>query len=584
MPSENHTLICWIGDTDLLVFGKTGKDSGIPAYHTTAKKVWLMDKPSTHQFDLEVDKLDLRTRNSSIILALKGSTGIPKFTNVLLLTNRPSNDEKLIAEFKDHFASFICKTFHDLSGKVEVEFIPSEDNPFRGVDGWNYAAVYTATKKILHRHIKNGDNPQNYWFNVTPGTIAQSTSLILVGKEISQNTNFIQVEKSKNRVDHCEIPFDISAVLSNGLTQLDNRTGTSHGIIGSSPSFINALNKAKKIAWAPVSVLLTGPSGAGKEIFAREIHRLSGRPDDKFVTINCAMLSKETGMTELTGYFKGAYTGADKTTPGKFEAAKGGTLFLDEIGDCPPDVQTELLRFLQPLNGEKPSEREWELKGAAPDNIKCNERKYIGKQRGDIRVIAATNRNLVDSATFRQDLYFRLETIQIAIPSLETRKAETDCDKNIDDLKALADFFLEKCNKAFKFPKSKKRKFSKEAYAALHQHEWTGNVRELQNVVTRLALLCDGTTITKEDVRNNLNQAAALKTTPQPSKLNQIASELAHADIASCDKTLDERVDEFKHAYCLGALHATAGNKKQAYTTLKVNAKTFTKAIITRND
>lgn len=580
MNMGNQTLVCWIGDTDILVMGKTGKANSTYAYFKSAKKVWENDKPTTHKFDSEIEKLDTTTRNSSIILALTGSRAIPKFSRVLLLTNRPSNDENLIADFKNTFASFIITQFKNLKGNVRIEFVPSDDNPLKGVDGWNYAAVYNATKKILSQCIKNGDNPNDYWFNITPGTIAQSTSLILVGKEISHKAQFIQVEKSRNRVDHCDIPFDISAVLGNGLKQLETANG---GIIGTAPSFRKAMDKAEKIAWAPVSVLLTGPSGAGKEIFAREIHRMSGRPADKFVAINCAMLTKELGRAELTGYFKGTYTGADKTTPGKFEAAKGGTLFLDEIGDCPLDVQTELLRFLQPPNGENPSEREWELLGNPPNKPSDDEKKYCGKQHGDIRVIAATNRNLLDSSTFRQDLYFRLETIQIPIPSLEERKAEKDTAKNIDDVKQLADFFLAKCNAAFKFPKEQRRTFSDGAYDALQQHKWVGNVRELQNVVTRLALLCTETTITDEDVMDNLNQEEMFESKSPIPTLDKIASELAHADVANCNKTLDERMDEFKHAYCLGALHATGGNKKQAYTTIKTNAKTFDKAISTHS-
>lgn len=576
---KSQILVCWIGDTDLLALGKEGLKSDIQAYLLTAKKVWRSDKPDSHDFDTEVKKLDLVTRNSSIVLALRENKDIPAFSKVILLTNRPSGDKELLDEFRKSFASFLCKHFPQLVDNVCIEFVPDSQDFTKGVDGWNYAAVYAATKKVLETHIKNGDIPEDYWFNITPGTIAQSTSLILLGKELSSKTNFIQVEKSRQRVDHCEIPFDISAVLGKNLSQLENSITTASGIIGKTPCFLKALNMARRIAWAPVSVLLTGPSGTGKEVFAREIHRLSGRPEEKFIAVNCAMLSKETGLTELTGYFKGAYTGADKTTPGKFDAAKGGTLFLDEIGDCPADVQAELLRFLQPLKGEKPTEREWRLKGAEPTNPTAEEKKYLGVQRGDIRVIAATNKNLLNPDNFRQDLYFRLETIQIKLPSLEERKSETDEKNEIDDLKDLADFILEQCNKAFGLPQDQRRTFSKEAYSALRTHEWAGNVRELQNVITRLSLLSKSPIITEEDVISNLDQNSTIELNPTKDELKEIASALARLDIANRDKTLDERTEEFRHAYCSAALHATGGNKKDAYTILKVAPKTFDKCI-----
>lgn len=591
---RNNTLVCWIGDTDLLAFGKEGKDKGVSDYYETARKVLQADKPSEFKFDDAVNKLDTATRNSSIILALEASARkascIPEFTHVLLFTNRPGQNVDLLNDFKVHFASFICSKFSNLAGNVTVDFVPSEDNPQKGVDGWNYKAVGLATRDALKKHLRiNGGDNQNYWFNITPGTIVQSTSLILIGKEI--NANFIQVEKSKRRVKCCDIPFDILAAFGKSLAQLDAPSD----IIGKAPSFRKALETARKIAEYPVSVLLTGPSGTGKEVLAREIHRVSGRPKGKFVAINCAMLSKETGLTELTGYFRGAYTGADKTTPGKFHDAKGGTLFLDEVGDCPADVQSELLRFLQPLNVEKPSEREWTLKGNPPAKPNEDEKKYVGRQRGDIRVIAATNRNLLDTTLFRQDLYFRLETIQIALPSLEAREAETDRQKGIDDLKDLADFFLGNCNRAFKF--EQERSFSKDAYEALHRHRWTGNVRELQNTVTRLALLCDKPPIiTKSDVEEHLNQEASREEPPKglpapsrqdvslDSRFSAVAAALARHDVESHDirsgeKLLDARIDEFKHAYCEEALKATGGNKKKAYSILKTNSKTFEKAL-----
>ena len=585
---SSDTLICWIGDTDLLVFGKTGKEKGIDhPFYLSARKVWEQDKkgsPHASTFDDEITKLDLQTRNSSIIIALKDKAKLPTFSKIMLLTNRPQNNQKLLDEFCDLFASYICTKLPFWAGKVFVRFVPAQPKSLRGVDGWNYQAVYEATKRILKHEIESGDDPNYYWYNITPGTIAQSTTLIFLGKELSPESNFIQVEKSRNRVDHCEIPFDMSAAFGKGLTRLE----TSKEIIGRAPCFVKALDMAKRIAWAPVDILLTGPSGTGKEVLANEIHQLSDRKGD-FVAINCAMLAKGTGIAELTGYFRGHHTDGRETTPGILEAAKNGTLFLDEIGDCPIDVQAELLRFLQPPNKEKPTERQWKLQGAEPTNLTDKEKRYHGMQRGNIRVIAATNKDLRDTNNFRQDLFFRLETIQIRLPSLEERKAETDESKGIDDLKELADFFLDQCHKAFQIPLDAKRQFSDEAYDALRAHKWVGNVRELQNVITRLVLLSAKATITREDILKNLNPEPTNEPTSTNIGLSEIASALARSDIDSNrDKKQQEpasldifnkRIDEFKRAYCSAALDATHGNKKKAYSILNINPKTFEKLI-----
>ena len=585
-PQNDATLVCWIGDTDLLAFGKYGEDNRLPLYLRTARLVWEQDKEgSGHDFDQELSKLDIKTRNSSIILALNKARitkdpETPEYSKILLFTNRPSGNLKLLGDFRASFASFISNATNNYASNIEVIFVPSANDKTCGVDGWDYKKVYAATKEILSARIDKGENPDNYWYNITPGTIAQSTTLILVGKELSPKSNFIQVEKSRRKVYHCEIPFDINTVIDKYASSVE--TPAEPPIIGKTPCFLKALAKVRKIASKPVTVLITGPSGSGKEVIAREIHRLSGKPDDKFVSINCAMLSKETGVTELTGYFKGAYTGADETTPGKFELAKGGTLFLDEIGDCPAEVQAELLRFLQPLNKRNPIEREWRLKGAQPKG----ETKYAGVQRGDIRVIAATNRNVLDPNLFRQDLYYRIETIQIRLPSLEERKFETDIKNGIDDIKLLADAFLKDANANYITDKTQYRKFSEEAYQALREHTWTGNVRELQSVITRVVILSDNTLITKNDIIQNLNtddltslSGTSSNKLTSAEKLKEIASELAREDILSGEHTIEQRIDEFKKSYCTAALRATGGNKKEAYTIIKMHPNTFKKAI-----
>lgn len=576
--SDSQSLVCWIGDTDLLALGKFGKDNDVRGFKETAKLILTLDKEGTaHVIENDIANLDRRTRDSSIILTIKESLrnrSIPSFYNVILLTNRPSNNPKLLEQLQDLYPNFIKRECKGFEGTVSVEFVPSANNTKTGVDGWDYAAVHAATKKILDKKITSGINRNTLWYNVTPGTIAQSTTLILIGKELSTNSNFIQVEKSKRRVIHCQIPFDINRAIDNQAAYINSTSKSDCPPIGKSSSFLKALDKAKRIAQSPVTVLLTGESGTGKEVLAREIHRMSGRTG-KFIPINCAMLSKETGVTELTGFYKGAYTDAKVNTPGKFHEADGGTLFLDEIGDCPLDVQAELLRFLQPIDNTKQAARVWRLKGAEPPNLNGDERKFRGDQHADIRVIAATNKNLLDQSTFRKDLYYRIETIQIKMPNLDERKSERT--NGTDDLKDLADQFLSNSNKNF----SLNKKFHKDAYEKLRAHKWSGNVRELQNVITRVALLSPEETITAKDIADNLNDRDDVHCSSLLDDLKRVAEALAHHDISEGGISLDERIKEFCRDYCRAALQATGGNKKAAYTRLSTSPKTFEKAIRT---
>ena len=280
-------------------------------------------------------------------------------------------------------------------------------------------------------------------------------------------------------------------------------------------------------------------------------------------------------MSELTGFFKSAFTGANETTPGYYDKAKGGTLFLDEIGDCPLDVQSELLRFLQPIGTEKPTMRHWKLKGAQPPKPTKEEMKYLGEQSGDILVIAATNRDVRDPKTFRQDLFYRLETIQVKIPSLEDRKAETNSSKGIDDIKDLADSFLAECNDTFGFLEKERRHLSVDAYSALRNHEWSGNVRELKNTISRMVVMSDTPTIDSEMVSANLDEMPGKNIKEPENELKTLIEDLAKKDVAGQGLTFDERIAEIKRLYCQAALEATRGNKKKAYTALKTHPKTF---------
>ena len=242
-------------------------------------------------------------------------------------------------------------------------------------------------------------------------------------------------------------------------------------IIGNSDAIQTVMRKAEKIAGTDISTLLLGESGTGKEVFARTIHEHSPRKDRPFVAINCASIPENLLESELFGYEKGAFTGANKTTIGKIETAQGGTLFLDEIGDMPIGLQAKMLRFLQ--------ERVIERVGG---------RNEIPV---DIRVICATHRDIqsmVGEETFREDLFYRIGEIPINIPPLRERE---------QDIILLARTFLNQYREEFN---AKAKSFSDGAIRAMLAHRWPGNIRELQNKLKSAVIMAEGTVIQADDL------------------------------------------------------------------------------------
>ncbi|KMT64618.1 PEP-CTERM-box response regulator transcription factor [Catenovulum maritimum] len=252
------------------------------------------------------------------------------------------------------------------------------------------------------------------------------------------------------------------------LSKTDAAMGT---IIGNSDSILAAAKRAEKIAKTEITTLLLGESGTGKEVFARAIHNSSDRANKAFVAINCASIPENLLESELFGYEKGAFTGANKTTKGKIETAQSGTLFLDEIGDMPIALQAKMLRFLQERVIERVGGRE--------------------EIPVDIRVICATHRNLQDMSaqeTFREDLFYRISELIINIPPLRDRG---------NDVLLLAKSFLDSYNDQFN---KSIRGFSDDAKAALAGHKWPGNIRELQNKLKTAVVMADTPFITADDL------------------------------------------------------------------------------------
>ena len=293
----------------------------------------------------------------------------------------------------------------------------------------------------------------------------------------------------KGAYDFIEKPLDLNRILVTIKNALDKtnlveetvvlkkqvkKLGKSNTIIGNSPAIgeINAM--IEKVAASDARVLITGPNGSGKELVARQLHEQSNRKKAPFIEVNCAAIPSELIESELFGHEKGAFTSANKMRKGKFELADGGTLFLDEIGDMSASAQAKVLRALQEnkimrVGGEK--------------DIKVNP-----------RVIAATNKDLrkmIEEGQFREDLYHRLSVIVIKVPSLNERQS---------DIPLLANYFIEKICKAHGMsPKT----FDESALNALELIDWTGNIRELRNIVERLIILCDSV-ITADDVKTDV--------------------------------------------------------------------------------
>ena len=253
-----------------------------------------------------------------------------------------------------------------------------------------------------------------------------------------------------------------------------------HGIIGKSPAMLEVFDLARKVAKHYTNVLITGPTGSGKELVAHAIHQMSPVSQQRFAVCNCSALVDTLLESQLFGHIRGAFTGATETRPGLFEYANGGTVFLDEVAEMSLPMQSKLLRVIQ--NREIQRVGSPEVKGV------------------DVRMIAATNRDLraeVLAGRFREDLYYRLSTIQIRVPSLAER---------LDDVPALIQHFLKKYNQAYN---KHIAGLTRRAQTLLLQHSWPGNVRELENVISGAAIKGEGEFIDVDDFPEHLRKPMA---------------------------------------------------------------------------
>ncbi|HKQ19327.1 MAG TPA: sigma-54 dependent transcriptional regulator [Candidatus Eisenbacteria bacterium] len=308
------------------------------------------------------------------------------------------------------------------------------------------------------------------------------------------------------------------------------RTDDAKEIIGHSDQIQRVLKLVEKVADSDSTILIVGESGTGKELIAKRIHYLSKRAEGPFVSINCGALPKDLLESNLFGHVKGSFTGAVRDQEGLMAVAGGGSFFLDEVGETLPATQVKLLRALQereiiPVGGTKP-------------------------RKIDVRLIAATNADLeraVNENRFRADLFYRLNVIQIRLPSLRERK---------EDIEEMVEHFLKKLTNG-KDPKT----LSKEARDSLLAYDWPGNVRELENVIERAVILSDDGVLTPEDL---------------PERVLQGAKGRGSLVIDNPTMTLDE----LEREYIMKVLSFTGGQKKRASEILGINPSTLYRKLL----
>jgi transcriptional regulator with PAS, ATPase and Fis domain len=378
-----------------------------------------------------------------------------------------------------------------------------------------------------------------FWFIIVIGCLAYICGFTLVRmilkpvekfvEETRKLSSFAGSEKSKNKMGSVDKIQQFTNVFDQ-VTSVLSRMDAHHffpDIIGESTTMRGLLGLTKKVAPTDSTVLILGESGTGKELAATSIHDNSERNEQPFIKLNCAAIPEELLESELFGHEKGAFTGATKFKPGKFDMADGGTLFLDEIGDMPFNLQAKILRILQ--------EQEFYRVGGS---------RTI---RVDVRIIASTNKNveeMVQRGAFREDLFYRLNVFTLHLPPLRERK---------EDIPLLVDYFLQRA--------PKKVEISAVALQMLVAYSWPGNIRELQNIIESASIIAE----------NGYIEPAQL-----PGKISGALKDSAQTDIRmTADMPLDERLREIEKSMIIEALRKTGGVQVRATELLGINQRSL---------
>jgi two-component system, NtrC family, nitrogen regulation response regulator GlnG len=390
----------------------------------------------------------------------------------------------------------------------------------------------------------------------------------------AQNTVMTAIRAAEvGAYEYLPKPFDLKEVLgqvSKALNQKSRRMPRTEEepataarednlpLIGRSPAMQEVYRILARLMNTDLGVMITGESGTGKELVARALHNYGLRKAGPFVAISMAAIPSEMIESELFGHEKGAFTGADRAMAGKFEQARGGTLFLDEVGDMPLDAQTRLLRVLQEGEFTRVGSRE--------------------VQTADVRIVAATHqdlRALINEGRFREDLFYRLNVVPIRLPPLRER---------IEDVPDLARAFLRKAESEG-LPR---KTISKEALDILKKQDWTGNVRELENLMRRLSVLCPDDMISGAVVTQEISVRPSSAATPQAAQPQRLAHAIEahlrryfdlHGESLPPDGLYDRVLKEMELPLIALSLSATRGNQVRTAELLGINRNTLRKKI-----
>lgn len=455
----NRTLVAWIGATD---FASMGKELGGSAKTQVEKAIRR------------------QCRDSDDGGPLQSLLREEKFDSIHLLNSYP---KALEPKFSKWLTSSV--TFH---------------RPKSLKSPTDYASIFKTVDGFLKGLYSSDRNPPTeLCIHLSPGTPAMAAVWVLLGKSKYRATFFQSFKGDNTRT---EIPFDLDVhirdIVSDADTAYEHLRAMSPGelegfsdTVGNSIAMREAVGRAHRAAVRDVSVLLLGESGTGKSKIAQSVHDASPRKNQPFQSINCAAIPEQLLESELFGHVKGAFTGADKEKKGLFELADTGTIFLDEIGECPPTLQAKLLSVLQPVIDKGPCVRRFRKVGGSKELTV------------DVRVIAATNQNLIERVEqnqFRLDLYYRLAAITIKLPPLRQRGKDTI---------ALAKHFLSQINKDFLrqdthyTPKA----FSSDASSFVRSHSWPGNARQLYNAILQAVVMTANQKLTRRDLAAAVEEA-----------------------------------------------------------------------------
>ena len=447
------------------------------------------------------------------------------FTRLVLLNNYgPDSDP-------DGYVAWL-KQYTDAPINMKPVALPSPTD---------FSAIYVAAREQVETIMRSSSRTAVPVFHLSPGTPAMAAVWIMLGKGRFPNAQLIQSSREKG-VELVDMPFNISAEFIPDMKRgVDQRLVVMASALPGESEFDNIVHQcvamkhvvaqARLVALRNVPVLIEGETGTGKELFAGAIHRESERKDGPFIAVNCGAIPSELFEGEFFGYRKGAFTGADKEHAGYFEQAHGGTLFLDELGELPLVAQVKILRILN-------------------DGVV----RRIGESKdrnADVRIIAATNRNLlqeVADGNFRADLFYRLAVAMLKLPPLREREG---------DLGLLIDYMLGQINEQMDgSPDYKHKKFSIKAKNLMIRQSWPGNAREMYNTIMRICVWCQGGTIQAEDVEQAL----------LPS-ITHTNNDILQKPLGG-DFKLQEIIGVISSDYIRKALSETGGNKSKAASLL----------------